>query len=158
MSSSYCSLNCTASVWQGSGMFLRTCEAFQCIQTGVLYYLVLSLSRVGERSQSICMSVWIWHIFLSQLRCDSLLCVCHSGGRNITVTGQGFDLVQSVTMQVVGIGHSVSILIISSFILLDAFSQIVRCVGSWDSLENNYFLLWCSHKHADTNKLLVQSK
>ncbi|XP_063320866.1 plexin-D1 [Pelmatolapia mariae] len=29
-----------------------------------------------------------------------------SGGRNITVTGQGFDLVQSVTMQVVGIGHS----------------------------------------------------
>lgn len=57
------------------------------------------------------------------------------------MTGQGFDLVQSVTMQVVGIGHSVSILIISSFILLDAFSQIVRCVGSWDSLENNYFLL-----------------
>lgn len=57
------------------------------------------------------------------------------------MTGQGFDLVQSVTMQVVGIGHSVSILIISSFILLDAFSQIVRCVGSCDSLENNYFLL-----------------
>lgn len=76
VSSSYCSLNCTASAWQGSGMFLRTCEAFQCIQTGVLYYLILSLSHVGEGSQSICMSVWIWHIFLSQLRCDSLLCVC----------------------------------------------------------------------------------
>uniref|UniRef100_A0A4W6D7T6 Plexin D1 n=1 Tax=Lates calcarifer TaxID=8187 RepID=A0A4W6D7T6_LATCA len=31
-----------------------------------------------------------------------------SGGRTITVTGQGFDLVQSVTMQVLGIGETVS--------------------------------------------------
>lgn len=45
------------------------------------------------------------------------------------MTGQGFDLVQSVTMQVVGIGHSVSILIISSFILLDAFSQMCGILG-----------------------------
>lgn len=38
------------------------------------------------------------------------VCVCmsHSGGRTITVTGQGFDLVQSVTMQVLGIGETVS--------------------------------------------------
>lgn len=34
--------------------------------------------------------------------------VCHSGGRTITVTGQGFDLVQSAAMQVEGIGQTVS--------------------------------------------------
>lgn len=37
-----------------------------------------------------------------------LVCMCHSGGRTITVTGQGFDLVQSATMQVEGIGRTVS--------------------------------------------------
>uniref|UniRef100_A0A8C7H3W8 Plexin D1 n=1 Tax=Oncorhynchus kisutch TaxID=8019 RepID=A0A8C7H3W8_ONCKI len=31
--------------------------------------------------------------------------VCTSGGRTITVTGQGFDLVQSVSMEVLGIGQ-----------------------------------------------------
>uniref|UniRef100_A0A8K9WZB2 Plexin D1 n=1 Tax=Oncorhynchus mykiss TaxID=8022 RepID=A0A8K9WZB2_ONCMY len=31
--------------------------------------------------------------------------VCSSGGRTITVTGQGFDLVQSVSMEVLGIGQ-----------------------------------------------------
>lgn len=33
---------------------------------------------------------------------------CLSGGRTITVTGQGFDLVQSAAMQVEGIGQTVS--------------------------------------------------
>uniref|UniRef100_A0A672ZR40 Sema domain-containing protein n=1 Tax=Sphaeramia orbicularis TaxID=375764 RepID=A0A672ZR40_9TELE len=39
-----------------------------------------------------------------------------SGGRTITVTGQGFDLVQSVTMQVVGIGISDCTVISTSMI------------------------------------------
>lgn len=58
-------------------------------------------------------SMNLTHFFVAAEMWLSVVCVCHSGGRNITVTGQGFDLVQSVTMQVVGIGHSVSILIIS---------------------------------------------
>lgn len=51
-------------------------------------------------------------ILLSWLGLDLILpvfvCMCHSGGRTITVTGQGFDLVQSATMQVEGVGHTVS--------------------------------------------------
>lgn len=38
----------------------------------------------------------------------AFVCMCHSGGRTITVTGQDFDLVQSAIMQVDGIGHTVS--------------------------------------------------
>lgn len=45
--------------------------------------------------------------FLDLILCV-FVCTCHSGGRTITVTGQGFDLVQSATMQVEGIGHTVS--------------------------------------------------
>ncbi|KAM9344220.1 plexin-D1 isoform 2-T2 [Pholidichthys leucotaenia] len=40
-----------------------------------------------------------------------------SGGRSITVTGQGFDLVQTVTMQVMGIGQTHCTVISSSTIL-----------------------------------------
>ncbi|XP_074537799.1 plexin-D1 [Halichoeres trimaculatus] len=39
-----------------------------------------------------------------------------SGGRTITVTGQGFDLVQSVTMQVLGIGQTQCTVVSSSMI------------------------------------------
>ncbi|KAG7228117.1 hypothetical protein INR49_013400 [Caranx melampygus] len=39
-----------------------------------------------------------------------------SGGRTITVTGQGFDLVQSVTMQVLGIGQTHCTVLSSSII------------------------------------------
>lgn len=43
----------------------------------------------------------------------AFVCMCQSGGRTITVTGQGFDLVQSATMQVEGIGRTVSNLLCS---------------------------------------------
>lgn len=77
-------------------------------QSNVLNYYLWCFSCYGAVSQSICISVQICHFFLSRLMSHSLLSVCHSGGRTITVTGQGFDLVQSVTMQVEGIGPTVS--------------------------------------------------
>uniref|UniRef100_A0AAY4D4L6 Sema domain-containing protein n=1 Tax=Denticeps clupeoides TaxID=299321 RepID=A0AAY4D4L6_9TELE len=40
---------------------------------------------------------------------DTQDCSIHSGGRPITVSGQGFDLVQSVFMEVVGIGRECSV-------------------------------------------------
>ncbi|XP_076596651.1 plexin-D1 [Chaetodon auriga] len=46
-----------------------------------------------------------------------------SGGRSITVTGQGFDLVQSVTMQVLGIGQTHCTVVSTSMITCPSHSS-----------------------------------
>lgn len=69
-----------------------------------------------------------WGVTLCVCVCVCLR-VCHSGGRTITVTGQGFDLVQSATMQVPGVGQTVS-----NQLNCFSFNRIIKLVG-WDTTE-----------------------
>lgn len=120
-------------MWQGSGMSLITCADFHCSQTVLHYYLVPCFPLVLVQCPKVFAYQYEFDTFLSWLRCDSLcLCVCHSGGRTITVTGQGFDLVQSAIMQVQGIGQTVS-----NQLNCFSFNHIMKPVGMYNQVEQN---------------------
>lgn len=135
----HCVLNSTACVWQGSGGSLMTCVwIFYRSQTVLHYYLVSCSPLTLVQCPKVFAYQYKYDIFLPGLRCDSLclpvcvcvcLCVRHSGGRTITVTGQGFDLVQSATMQVQGVGQTVS-----NQLNCFSFNRIIKLVG-WDTRE-----------------------
>lgn len=147
---SYCVLNSTACVWQSRRMSLITCvriftavelfciticlcvlPSYWCSHCSVPIYL--------HTSANLSHSCHCWNVTLYPDVCVSLsvcLSVCvgggdvfHSGGRTITVTGHGFELVQCVTMQVVGIGQTVSNMLNCFPFFLKKLNHLIRLVG-----------------------------
>uniref|UniRef100_A0A8D3CHS3 Plexin D1 n=1 Tax=Scophthalmus maximus TaxID=52904 RepID=A0A8D3CHS3_SCOMX len=84
-------------------------------------YLLLSLEpRKGSRAGGTKVTISGEHLDIGSLvkvKVNSTLeCTITDGGRTITVTGQGFDLVQGVIMQVLGIGQTHCTVLSSSLI------------------------------------------
>ncbi|XP_029973726.1 plexin-D1 [Salarias fasciatus] len=99
----------------------KTDDVIECTMPAALHANTDSVSVCVEFEDLICQDVELSTTYTYEK--NPVISFIHpkrsflSGGRTITVTGQGFDLVQSVTMQVLGIGQThCSVLSTSSII------------------------------------------